>query len=175
MRRPLDLERLHQFMQDLGTLARGPARVYFTGGASALLIGWRRMTIDVDLKFVPDQDALLRALPEIKERLEINIELASPADFIPELPGWEGRSVFIRQEGDLAFHHYDFYSQALSKIERGHHKDVADLEQLMQRGLVQPLRLRELFDTIEPMIYRYPAIDPPTFRAAVETFLNRHQ
>ncbi|MDQ7828028.1 MAG: hypothetical protein QN122_05460 [Armatimonadota bacterium] len=30
-----------------------PARVYFTGGATALLYGWRETTLDVDVKLVP--------------------------------------------------------------------------------------------------------------------------
>ena len=33
-------------------------------------------------------DALFRALPRLKEELRINVEIASPAHFIPELPGW---------------------------------------------------------------------------------------
>ena len=61
----------------------GPARVYLAGGATALLHGWRGSTIDVDIKIVPDVDRLFRAMPKIKERLQLNDELASPDDFIP--------------------------------------------------------------------------------------------
>ena len=39
---------------------------------------------------------------------------------------------------------------------------------MIQRGLVEPKRLLELFIAIENQLYRYPAIDPPSFRRAVE-------
>jgi hypothetical protein len=78
-------------MRRLGAEARRPARVYFTGGATAVLLGWRPSTIDVDLRLVPEHDELLRALPALKEDLRLNIELASPADFIPVADGREDR------------------------------------------------------------------------------------
>lgn len=37
-----------------------------------------------------DVDSLLREIPGLKEDLGVNIELASPPDFIPELPGVAG-------------------------------------------------------------------------------------
>jgi len=43
-----------------GNQAEEKARVYFTGGATAVLLGWRASTIDIDLQIVPDQDRLLR-------------------------------------------------------------------------------------------------------------------
>ena len=103
----------------------------------------------------------------------MNVELASPAHFIPELPGWEERSPFIAREGKVSFHHYDLYSQALSKIERGHAQDRQDVAVMLQRGLVEPARVRELFAAIEPKLYRYPALDPASFRRAVEEALAR--
>jgi prepilin-type N-terminal cleavage/methylation domain-containing protein len=91
MREVADLERIRRFMRRLGAEARRPARVYFTGGATAVLLGWRPSTIDVDLRLVPEHDELLRALPALKEDLRLNIELASPADFIPVADGREDR------------------------------------------------------------------------------------
>lgn len=174
MRAPVDARRVAELMRWLGEAAPRPGRIYLTGGATAVLEGWRTSTIDVDLKMVPEQDALFRAIPQIKEALSINIELASPADFIPELPGWEDRSRAIRVEGRLTFCHYDFYAQALSKIERGHATDLADVEQMIGRGLVDPGRLLELFEAIEPGLVRYPAIAPAAFRQAVEAVVARH-
>jgi hypothetical protein len=69
------------------------------------------------MRLEPDLDALLRALPALKNDLGVNIGLASPPDFIPELPGGRERSPFVFREGDVDVHHFDFYSQALSKIE----------------------------------------------------------
>lgn len=167
MRAPVDAGRIRELMRALGRAARRPARVYLTGGATAVLLEWRRSTIDVDLKFVPDDDALLRAIPELKERLSMNIELASPDDFVPVREGWDGRSPFVAQEGPLSFHHFDLVAQALAKIERGHAQDVEDVQSMLDRGLVTVEALREAFDEIAPRLYRYPAVDPDAFRRAV--------
>ena len=35
-------------------------------------------------------------------------------------------------------------------------------------GLVEPARVREYYEAIEPELYRYPAIDPVAFRGKVE-------
>ena len=171
MRRPVDAERVHRFMRALSAAAETPTRVYFTGGATAVLEGWRESTVDVDLKLVPETDALFRALPRLKEELELNLELVAPSDFIPEIAGWESRSRFIAQEGKVSFHHYDDYGQALAKIERGHERDLADVRAMLERGLVEREKLRAFFASIEPRLYRFPAIDPPSFRAAVERAL----
>lgn len=137
-----------------------------------MLEGWRASTVDVDLRFEPDVDQLLRELPRLKERLGVNIELASPPDFIPELPGWRERSPLVFQEGHLDVHHFDFYSQALSKIERGFRQDLDDVRRMIERGLVQPPRLAEFYEAIEPELYRYPAIDPAAFRRKVDDALS---
>lgn len=57
---------------------------------------------------------------------------------------------------------------ALAKIERGHHVDLRDVQRMIQDGLVKPERLLEFFSQIEEKIYKYPALDPKKFRAAVE-------
>ena len=158
-------------MQEIGKAAREETRVYFTGGASAVLLCWRGQTIDVDVHFAPELDELLRALPELKEALHVNVELASPADFIPELPGWQERSVFVTREGQATFFHYDFLAQALAKIERGHAVDRSDVAEMLRRGLVTAKGLREMFEAIRPNLYRYPAIDPDSFRRALDEAL----
>jgi len=167
MRQPLTADRLAALMKALAAPARTSSRIYLVGGASAVLLGWRAATIDVDLKIIPESDEILRRLPLLKEELHVNIELASPDDFIPELPGWQERSQFIRQEGKLSFYHYDFYGQALAKIERRHEIDRQDVDQLIESGLVAPDRLWELFGRIEGELYRYPAVNPARFRSAV--------
>ena len=87
MRQPLTAENLQTFMKALAAEARTSSRIYLVGGSTAVLLGWRSATIDVDLKIVPESDEILRALPRLKEQLHINVELASPDDFIPALPG----------------------------------------------------------------------------------------
>src|SRR5262245_52677790 len=167
MREPASSDRLRAFMRALGERARAECRVYFTGGATAVLEGWRQETMDADILIVPDSDQLLQTLPEIKESLRLNVELASPADFIPTLPGWEERSPFIERHGLLSFFHYDFYAQALAKVERGLQKDRMDVQEMMARGRVEPAKAWMLFRRIEASLYRYPDIDPAEFRRAV--------
>jgi hypothetical protein len=170
MREAVDLSRIRAFMRALGERAREPARVFFTGGTTAVLHGWRSSTIDVDVKFLPDRDELLRALPELKERLRLNVELAAPDDFIPVRRGWEDRSPFIAQEGRLSFHHFDC-AQALAKIERGHEQDAVDVANFLSLGLVTREQLADYFAAIEGDLYRYPALHPAAFRRRVEHVL----
>ena len=167
MRPPVDAERIRQLAHRLGRVAPERVRIYVTGGATAVLEGWRVSTIDVDVRFEPESDALLREIPALKDRLGINVELASPPDFIPELPGWRERSPFVFRDGNVDVHHYDPYSQALSKIERGFTHDLADVDAMLDRGLVERHGLIEFYDAIEPQLYRYPAIDPVAFRRKV--------
>ena len=169
MRQLADKARIERFMQALGGHARTDVRLFFTGESTAVLLGWRASTIDIDICFFPELDELFRALPKLKEELQVNVELASPAEFIPELPGWQDRSLFITRIGRISFYHYDPYSQALAKIERGHSQDRGDVERLMDSGLVDRAQLLSYFEAIAPDLYRYPAIDPKSFRRAVET------
>ena len=171
MRALADAERIRRLLQALGREAREETALYLTGGATAVLLGWRESTVDADILIVPERDALYRALPRLKEELQLNVEIASPAHFIPELPGWRDRSLFILREGRLAAYHYDPYAQALAKIERGHAKDRGDVEELLRRGLVEPERLRALHAAVEGQLYRYPAIDPPALRRRLEEAL----
>ena len=172
MRELADAGRIQSFMRALGQAAAAPGRVLFTGGATAVLLGWRKTTIDIDVKLVPDQDTILRAIPALKESLDINVELASPDDFVPVREGWADRSPFVAQEGPLTFHHFELVSQALAKIERGHAQDVTDVHTMLERGLISAEQLRTEFDAIAPNLYKYPAIDPAAFARAVAEIVN---
>jgi len=158
-------------MEAFARAADAAASVYLVGGTTAVIEGWRASTIDIDFVVRPENDALMRALPELKERLEVNLELASPLDFIPVPPGWEDRSPLVRRIGQLSFHHFDPQSPALAKIERGHTQDVADVREMIERGLVTREGLRAAFDAIDSQLYKFPAINAPTFRQAVEAAL----
>lgn len=158
-------------MRALGAAARADGECYLAGGATAVLLGWRSTTLDVDIRLEPDQDEVLRSIPALKDQLSINVELASPADFIPLPEGWRDRSPFVAREGLLTFRHFDPYSQVLAKLERGHAQDVEDVQQMLARGLVEPGRVRAAFAEIEPSLYRFPAIDPASFRDALDELL----
>ena len=149
---------------------RSPTTVYLVGGASAVVEGWRETTIDLDLKIVPDGEAF-EAIPRLKERLRINVEIASPDHFLPTVPGWEHRSPIIEIIGPVEFRHFDFVSQALTKLERGFEKDVSDVHEMVRRGLVEPPELRRVAHEMVPDLKRFPAVDPKSFLRAVDEFL----
>ena len=172
MRAEVSADSVRAFMAALGREIKGETDVFLVGGTSAVLSGWRPTTIDVDVKVVPDTE-VFGAIARLKETLNLNVELASPHDFLPPLPGWRERSPFVGREGKTTFYHFDFYSQALSKIERGFEKDLADAREMLRRGLVEPTKALDLLRAIEPELVRYPAVDPASFRRAVEDFFGQ--
>jgi hypothetical protein len=169
VREVADRERINAFMTALARHATADVDVYLVGGTSAVLVGWRATTVDVDLVMRPESDAMLRAIPQLKEQLHLNVELASPDLFIPVPPGWEARSPVLARIGRVTFRHYDFVAQALAKIERGHTRDLADVQAMRSRGLISAGEVRAQFARMEPELYRFPAIDPPSFRRAVDS------
>ncbi|MGI8603400.1 MAG: DUF6036 family nucleotidyltransferase [Verrucomicrobiales bacterium] len=172
MRRKVTIATLERFMQELAAAARSPGKVYFAGGATALLLGFREQTIDVDLKLDPEPEGAFEAIAVLKDRLELNVELASPDDFIPRVEDWRERSSHIASIGRLEFFHYDFSLQALAKLERGHAQDVEDVTSLVRGGYVTSHELKTRFAQIEPKLLRYPALDPAQFKKKVDDFLS---
>lgn len=170
MRGPIDIQKLEAFMAALGRQVTNAGRIYLTGGACALLYNWRATTLDIDLKAAPEPDGFFEAIAVLKEQLNVNVELAAPDQFIPAVPGWEDRSVFIGRQGQVDFYHYDFYSQALAKLERGHERDGKDVAAMLKTGVISNARLMEYYDVIEPGLLRYPAIQPAEFRRKVMEF-----
>ena len=158
-------------MHALGRSADTDGVCYLTGGATAVLLGWRQSTIDVDILLVPESEALLRAIQRLKNELRVNVELASPADFIPIPSGWEDRSLFVTREGRMSYFHFDLLAQALAKVERAHAQDLEDVDAMLERGLIERSAGLEYFEEIEPELYRFPAIDPRAFRRRVEETL----
>jgi hypothetical protein len=77
----------------------------------------------------------------------------------------------VAQEGHTAFYHFDLHAQALAKVERGHRQDVEDVREMVARGLVDPGRAWDDFERILPDLYRYPAVDPPSFRQALDAII----
>lgn len=154
-------------MRAAGAAAKREGVCYLTGGSSAVLLGWRATTLDIDVRFEPQQLEVLRDLQRLKRDLQLNIETASPADFIPLPEGWEERSMFAGRDGRLTFRHFDFYSQALAKLERGHDRDLVDVEAMFDHDLVEKQQLVAKYEEIEPRLYRFPAIDPARFRQRV--------
>jgi len=171
MRSSVDPQKIEQLMESLGKEARGSGCIYFTGGASALLIGWRSSTVDIDIRLDPEPSGIFQAIAKLKQELDINIELASPQDFLPALPGWRDRSVFIAKCGQISFYHYDFTAQALSKLSRGFDRDLKDVEAMYAQKLFSLSMLRDCFEAIAPELIRFPALNSDVLRSRVKNFI----
>ena len=169
MRELADADRIRRFMRAFGREADAEGTCYLTGGATAVLVGWRESTIDIDIRLEPESDRLLREIQRLKEELRVNVELASPGDFIPVPAGWRQRSVFVTREGRLSFYHFDPYAQAFAKLERGHDQDLGDVQAMLERRLIEPEQALARFAEIEPELFRFPAVDPRAFRNRVES------
>ena len=170
-RNPAKAADILRLMQALGRRARGPGRVYFTGGATAVMKGWRDATVDIDIKLDPEPAGTFEAIGKIKEELKLNIELASPDQFIPDPPDSKSRAEFIGREGEVEFCHYDLYAQALAKIERGYARDLVDVTAMVTTRAIDTGLLAEIFAAIEPALLRFPAINADVFRQKLERFL----
>jgi hypothetical protein len=169
VRKAADAEQIKRLAKELGRAVPPGTRMYLTGGATAVLEGWRKSTVDIDVRFEPDSNAALSRISEIKERLSVNVELASPLDFLPALPGWQERSRFRFRDGNLEVFDFDPYSQALSKLERGFELDLEDVRNMVESDQVEPVRLVGLFEQVESQLYRFPSVDPASLRRAVES------
>jgi len=174
MREEVTRERLVLLMKELARRAprRGACRVYFVGGGTAVYLGWRRSSIDVDL--YSDREVVFRDIQEIKERLNINIEFARPEDFVPPLPGTAGRHVFIDTVGAITFYHYDPYAQLFSKVARGFQRDLEDAREFIRSGMVDPRKLRSLLAKIPNSAFaKYPSLSRDGIENAIATFLTK--
>ena len=70
---PVDAAAVTRLLEALGRQVGGPGGVYLTGGATALLLGWRASTNDVDIKLDPEPDGVLEAIAAIKNELDVNV------------------------------------------------------------------------------------------------------
>lgn len=174
MRGYVDKRKLEQFMQAIGSRATSPGVVYLVGGSTALLLGIREQTIDVDIKLDPEPGGVFQAIADLKNSLGINVELAAPDQFLPPLPGWRDRSPFIQSIGLVAFRHFDLYSQVLAKIERGHSQDLPDARAMMNLAGLQTDELIRLAIAIRPELIRYPGVDPNDLQLKLEEFLRTY-
>ncbi len=174
VRRSLTRSGLHDLMRELARSAprRGSYRVFFVGGGTAVLEGWRESTIDADL--CSDGEEIFRDIQGIQERLELHIEFARPEDFVPALAGSAERHVLLEKIGKVSFYHYDPYAQLLSKVVRGFDRDMQDARKFLASGMVDGKRFRSLVKAIPKAAYsKYPALSPNAVLEAVDDFLSR--
>ena len=139
------------FLQSLGRRYTMPGRLYLVGGTTMVYEGFRQQTLYIDISFeVADEyhSAFVAAVRDLKEQLSLNIEEASPAEFIPLPSGHRERSQCMGRYGQLEVFYFDLYSTALSKIERGTESDFDDVLTLLDRGRLALSLLSEYFDEI---------------------------
>ena len=108
---------------------------------------------------------LIVTIQKLIERLQVNIEFAAPGDFIPLPLQWEAHAQFVGRYGTIDVFYFDFYSIALSKIERGNNRDIADVKLLMQHGIITPDELDNAYQEVLAQLGkgRYPRITPQQF------------
>ncbi|HEX4824114.1 MAG TPA: DUF6036 family nucleotidyltransferase [Candidatus Polarisedimenticolaceae bacterium] len=172
MRQPLTPARVQAFLKELARSApdRGSYRVFVVGGGTAILLGWRPSTFDLDL-YARDE-RVFRDIQGIKERLDINVEFARPEDFVPPLSGSDDRHLFVERVGRVELYHYDPYAQLLSKVSRGFAQDLDDARRFVTSGMVDPERFRALVAAIPDKTFaKYPALSKSILLRSVERFL----
>jgi hypothetical protein len=153
LRQAVNRERIALFLHEVGERYRQPARLYLVGGTSLVYEGYRQRTLDIDLAIEVSADGhgeLIRALQAIRLALDINVEEASPGDFIPLPVGYADRHIFVGRFGQVDVFHFDFYSTALSKIERGQRQDLEDVVMLLANSRMEWVRLEAMYREILP-------------------------
>ncbi len=169
MRPNVDKGQIEKFLKNLGRVFRKPGRLYLVGGAALVHAGLRPgSTEDIDVEVqAADEDEMVDAIRQLKDTLKINIEFASPGDFIP-LPGqWETSAKFIARYGSIDVFYFDFYSIALSKIQRGSTRDINDVKLLLQQKVITLPDLDTAYNEILPRVGKRPynRLDPIQFAA----------
>jgi uncharacterized nucleotidyltransferase DUF6036 len=155
LRQAVNRERISLFLREVGQRYHRLARLYLVGGTSLVFEGYRERTLDVDLTIEVSADGhaeLIQALQEIMLSLDINIEEASPGDFIPLPAGYADRHIFLGRYGQVDVFHFDLYSNALSKIERGRRQDLADVVILLNHDRIEWGRLEGMYREIWPLM-----------------------
>jgi len=155
LRQPVTRFEIKRFLQRLGDRFRGAGRVYLVGGTTLVFEEVRRQTLDVDLaiEVAPEVEGrFIQTVRELMVELNLNVEQASPADFIPLPAGYANRHVYVGRFGQLDVFHFDPYSSALSKVSRGREQDFADVLSLLRQQMIEWPVLAASFQEILPQI-----------------------
>jgi type II secretory pathway component PulJ len=140
VRQRTDRERLRRFLEVLGRRLRRSVRFYLVGGSVLIDLGLRGSTIDIGYVAAADDPADLADLEQniraLKNELDVNVEPASPADFLPIPRTILDRSRYIGREGRLEVYYYHLPSQVIAKAARGLEQDLRDAERLITAGEV---------------------------------------
>jgi hypothetical protein len=148
MRQSVGQQEIEQFLIQVGR-TRQPGRLYLVGGAALVHRGIRPgQTLDIDIQITADPANLTPQIAQLKQKMNINIKFASPADFMSLPAQWEARSQFIKRYGQVDVFYFDWYSLALSKMQRANQQDVVDVQLLVRQKLVEVVELDRLYQDV---------------------------
>ena len=152
MRQRTDRTRLRQFLRALGQRLHRPVRLYLVGGSVMIDLGLRAATLDIDYDADADDPTALaeleQAIRTLKNELDVNVEPASPGDFLPVSPNVHARSRYIGRFGSVSAYYYHLPSLVIAKAARAFEQDLDDAEQLLRTGEVT---WTEVWDTWSEM------------------------
>jgi hypothetical protein len=172
MRPNVDRQRIERFLTELGRRFRQPGRLYLVGGAALVHAGIRpgtsATTQDIDIEVASGD--MYQTINQLKQQLQINVEFASPGDFIPLPRDWQSLSRYAGRYGNIDVFYFDFYSIALSKIDRGNSRDLQDVALLLQKQVITLQELDHAAQEVTAQMGKgnYKRLDP-------DTFLTRYQ
>lgn len=136
MRSHVGQREIEQFLVQVGR-TREPGRLSLTGGAALVHRGIRPgQTLYIDIHISIDLADLTNQIARLKQTMNINVEFASPGDFLPLPTQWEARSAFIQRYNHVDVFYFDWYSIALSKTQRASRQDAIDVQLLVRQGFV---------------------------------------
>ncbi len=152
---------IEQFLLALGKSYHKRARIYLTGSSSLIHLGLRpgvALTIDV-LPDAPDEEEMITAIRQTGERQQIDVLFTSPEDFVPIPIHWKTQTRYIVRYGTIEAYYFDFYSLALSKIERGSDRDLYDLRLLIEQNIINLKKLEETYREVLPRMGKRPYLN----------------
>ena len=173
MRPNVDRPRIEQFLTELGHRFRQAGRLYLVGGAALVHAGIRpgssATTQDIDVDVASGD--MYQTIGQIKQQLNINVEFASPGDFIPLPQQWQQLSRFVGRYGKIDVFYFDFYSIALSKIERGNARDLQDVALLLQQHVINLVELDSATQEVAAQMGKgaYKRLDSQAFLTRYQT------
>jgi hypothetical protein len=169
MRPNVDRQSIERFLTELGRRFRQPGRLYLVGGAALVHPGVRpassATTQDIDVEVASGD--MYQTINRLKQQLNINIKFASPGDFIPLPHNWESLSRFVGRYGSIDVFYFDFYSIALSKIDRGNTRDLQGVALLLQQQVITLPELDQAAQEVAAQMGKgnYKRLDPDAFLA----------
>jgi Nucleotidyltransferase of unknown function (DUF6036) len=167
MRPKVDKAAIDGFLKALGRAFRKPGRLYLVGGAALVHRGVRAgTTLDIHVEVSGENEGeMIETIRRLIQQLNINVEFASPRDFLPLPHHWMTQSQYVGRYGAVDVFYFDFYSIALSKIQRGSSLDINDVRLLLQQGIITLEGLDGVYKEVLVQVGKgsYAKLDPQRF------------